>query len=162
MIQPTNIPRATPLRPLRRHMVLITLAGLFPFAAISIEYYFILGSIWFHKIYYVFGFLLCIFLITTIVAAETSILCCYIMLCAEDYHWWWPSFLASGSAAFYIFLISGVFFATKIPVTGVVSALIYILWTLLACFLLFLALGAIGFLASFFFVCFIYNRLSVV
>jgi hypothetical protein len=28
MIQPTNIPRATPLRPLRRHMVLITLAGL--------------------------------------------------------------------------------------------------------------------------------------
>lgn len=33
------------------------LVGILPFGAISVELYFIMSSIWFHKVYYMFGFL---------------------------------------------------------------------------------------------------------
>jgi transmembrane 9 superfamily member 2/4 len=108
-----------------------------------------------------FGFLLVSFLLTIIVCAETSIICCYFMLRAEDYHWWWRSFLASGSAAIYAFATSGIIFAKHVPVTGLTNFLIYTLWTLVICSTLFLALGTIGFLASFLFVRAIYNRIRL-
>ena len=157
-----SIPKMIPPVPLLvRPKFSIPLAGLLPFTAIAIEYYFIFTSIWFHKVYYMFGFPLIIFLITVIVCAETSIICCYFMLCAEDYHWWWRSFLVSGSAAVYAFVTSGLIFAKNMPMTGLTNSLIYILWTLGICFTLFLALGTIGFLASFMFIITIYNRLRI-
>jgi transmembrane 9 superfamily protein 2/4 len=33
------------------------LVGILPFGAIFVELYFIMNSIWFHKVYYMFGFL---------------------------------------------------------------------------------------------------------
>lgn len=33
------------------------LVGILPFGAISVELYFIMSSIWIHKVYYMFGFL---------------------------------------------------------------------------------------------------------
>ena len=43
------------------------LSGLLPFAAIFVELYFIMNSIWFHKAYYMFGFLfVCYFIMVRI------------------------------------------------------------------------------------------------
>jgi transmembrane 9 superfamily protein 2/4 len=57
--------------------------GILPFGAIFIELYFIMSSIWSHKVYYVFGFLFLVFSVLTITCSEVSILMCYFHLCSE-------------------------------------------------------------------------------
>ena len=52
---------------------LITLAGVLPFGAVFVELFFIVSSIWQHKFYYMFGFLLLVFLIFCITCAEVSV-----------------------------------------------------------------------------------------
>jgi len=57
-VRTNQIPRQIPpsqtyLRPIPSML----LAGILPFGAIFVELYFIMNSIWFHKVYYMFGFL---------------------------------------------------------------------------------------------------------
>src|SRR5579859_1142665 len=57
-VRTNQIPRQIPeqvvyLRPIPS----ILLSGVLPFGAIFVEFYFIMNSIWFHKAYYMFGFL---------------------------------------------------------------------------------------------------------
>ena len=63
------------------------MGGILPFGAIYIELYFIFNSIWFHRIYYVFGFLFLVFVILVVTVSEITILMAYFHLCTEDYHW---------------------------------------------------------------------------
>jgi transmembrane 9 superfamily protein 2/4 len=80
----------------------VLMGGILPFGCIFIQLFFILNSIWGHKLYYVFGFLFLVFVILCVTVVESTILLCYFHLCAENYHWWWRSFLSSGSVVFYI------------------------------------------------------------
>jgi transmembrane 9 superfamily protein 2/4 len=48
-------------------------AGVLPFGAVFVELFFIVSSIWQHKFYYMFGFLLLVFLIFCITCAEVSV-----------------------------------------------------------------------------------------
>ena len=63
-VRTNQIPRQIPeqvvyLRPIPA----ILLSGVLPFGAIFVELYFIMNSIWFHKAYYMFGFLfICYFI----------------------------------------------------------------------------------------------------
>jgi|SRR5579859_5909166 len=63
-VRTNQIPRQIPeqvvyLRPIPS----ILLSGVLPFGAIFVELYFIMNSIWFHKAYYMFGFLfICYFI----------------------------------------------------------------------------------------------------
>ena len=85
-VQP--IPRMIPDQPWHLNPILsVLLGGIVPFGAIFIELFFILTSIWMHKFYYVFGFLLLVFVILIFTCAEISIVMCYFHLCTEDYHW---------------------------------------------------------------------------
>lgn len=63
------------------------LAGVLPFGAIFVELYFILNSLWFHKLYYAIGFLFICFGIMIMTCSTVTILMVYFLLCAESYHW---------------------------------------------------------------------------
>ena len=93
------------------------MGGVLPFGAIFIELYFIMNSIWYHRIYYVFGFLFLVFAILILTCSEVTILMCYFHLCAEDYRWWWRSFFTSAASAIYVFLYSILYFTTKLSMT---------------------------------------------
>ncbi|KAJ3196541.1 hypothetical protein HK101_008550 [Irineochytrium annulatum] len=83
-VKTNQIPRQVPSQPLYLNTWISALiGGILPFGAIFIELYFIMNSIWFHRIYYVFGFLMLVFMILIVTCAEVSILLCYFHLCSE-------------------------------------------------------------------------------
>ncbi|TPX75140.1 hypothetical protein CcCBS67573_g03604 [Chytriomyces confervae] len=161
-VRVNQIPRQIPeqlfyLKPL----VVVLMGGILPFGAIFIELYFIMNSIWFHKVYYVFGFLFLVFLILIITCSEVAVLLCYFHLCAEDYHWWWKSFFTSGASAFYFYVYGIVYYFTKLKYEQFTSSVLYFGWTAVMAFGLFSLTGTIGFVACFLFVHRIYGSIKV-
>eukprot|EP01059_Diplonema_ambulator_P033060 TRINITY_DN6763_c0_g1_i1.p1 TRINITY_DN6763_c0_g1~~TRINITY_DN6763_c0_g1_i1.p1 ORF type:complete len:620 (+),score=175.03 TRINITY_DN6763_c0_g1_i1:122-1981(+) len=140
----------------------ILCGGVLPFGAVFIELFFILTSIWMHRIYYVFGFLLLVFIILCITCAEITIVMCYFQLCAEDYHWWWRSFFTSGSSGLYVFLYSiFYFFTSTLKMTRFTAILIFFGYMAVISYIFFIITGAIGFVACFWFVRKIYSSIHV-
>jgi transmembrane 9 superfamily protein 2/4 len=135
--------------------------GILPFGAIFIELYFILNSIWFHKIYYVFGFLFLVFGILIVTCAEVTILMCYFHLCAEDYHWWWRAFLTSGASAVYIFGYSVMYYFSTLQIKSFTSMVLYFGWTAIMSVMFFVLSGAIGFFSTMAFVRKIYGSIKI-
>ncbi|KAF9110044.1 hypothetical protein BGX27_006852 [Mortierella sp. AM989] len=161
-VRANQIPRQIPdqvfyLRPIPSMMI----GGILPFGAIFIELYFILNSIWFHKIYYVFGFLFLVFGILILTCAEVTILMCYFHLCAEDYHWWWRAFFTSGASAIYIFLYSFMYYYTTLQIESFTSLVLYFGWTAIMSLVFFILSGAIGFFSTFIFVKKIYGSIKI-
>lgn len=148
-----QIPRHIPAPHWASHpIVLFLAAGSLPFGTIFVELYFAMTSIWQGYFYYIFGFLFLVAFLTIIITVEVSIVCTYVQLCAEDYHWWWRSFYRGGSIAIYIFLYSiGFLFNTLHNLSGVLPVILYLSYTCLMAWCLSLAMGAIGFLASYIF-----------
>ncbi|KAF9578543.1 hypothetical protein BGW38_005602 [Lunasporangiospora selenospora] len=139
----------------------VMIGGILPFGAIFIELYFILNSIWFHKIYYVFGFLFLVFGILILTCAEVTILMCYFHLCAEDYHWWWRAFFTSGASAFYIFGYSVLYYFSTLQIKSFTSMVLYFGWTAIMSLMFFVLSGAIGFFSTFLFVRKIYSSIKI-
>jgi transmembrane 9 superfamily protein 2/4 len=139
----------------------VLVGGVLPFGSVFIEVFFIMSSVWMHKFYYVFGFIALVFLILIISCAEISIVMCYFQLCSTNYHWWWRSFFTAGSSAFYIFLYSIVYFATKMDITEVVPTILYFGYMFLSCFIAMVLTGTIGFVSSFWFVRKIYAAVKI-
>ncbi|KAF9925086.1 hypothetical protein FBU30_005079 [Linnemannia zychae] len=161
-VRANQIPRQIPdqvfyLRPIPSMLI----GGILPFGAIFIELYFILNSIWFHKIYYVFGFLFLVFGILIMTCAGVTILMCYFHLCAEDYHWWWRAFFTSGASAVYIFLYSVMYYFTTLHINSFTSIVLYFGWTAIMSIMFFILSGAIGFFATFAFVRKIYGSIKI-
>ncbi|KAI9352707.1 hypothetical protein BDR26DRAFT_849725 [Obelidium mucronatum] len=105
-----QIPREIPPQSMiLQTWVTCLMSGVIPFAAIYIELYFIMNSIWFHQVYYMFGFLFLVFLILATTASEIAILVCYNHLCAEDWRWAWRSFLGPAMSGLYMLLFSIVY-----------------------------------------------------
>jgi transmembrane 9 superfamily protein 2/4 len=147
VIQPvkTNqIPRQIPDQPLYlKFLPTILVGGILPFGAIFIELYLIMNSLWFHKLYYVFGFLFVVFVVLSITCAEIAILLAYFHLCSENYNWWWRSFLTSGTTGFYAFLYSVIFFISRLKHISAVSAVIYFGWAIVTSAFIFILTGKI-------------------
>ncbi|KAJ1674734.1 Transmembrane 9 super member 2 [Spiromyces aspiralis] len=137
------------------------MGGVLAFMSIFVELYFIMTSIWFHKIYYVFGFLFIVFIILVITCAEVAILVTYFHLCIEDYHWWWRSFFTSGASAFYVMAYSIYFYYTNLHLATFTSAVLYFGWSFVISFLFFILTGTIGFTASYWFVRKIYKSIKI-
>ncbi|KAG0000480.1 hypothetical protein BGZ80_004530 [Entomortierella chlamydospora] len=161
-VRANQIPRQIPdqvfyLRPIPSMLI----GGVLPFGAIFIELYFILNSIWFHKIYYVFGFLFLVFGILVLTCAEVTILMCYFHLCAEDYHWWWRAFFTSGASAFYIFAYSVMYYFSTLQIGSFTSMVLYFGWTAIMSLMFFVLSGAIGFFSTFMFVRKIYGSIKI-
>ncbi|KAJ3285291.1 hypothetical protein HK104_009567 [Borealophlyctis nickersoniae] len=161
-VRTNQIPRQIPEQPfyLRKLPSALT-GGILPFGAIFIELYFIMNSIWFHRIYYVFGFLFIVFLILILTCSEVTILMCYFHLCGEDYHWWWRAFLTSGASAFYVFLYGAWYYYTRLTLDDAASTVLYFGWTFVMSLLFFVLTGTIGFFACFMFVRKIYASIKI-
>jgi transmembrane 9 superfamily protein 2/4 len=83
-----QIPRQVPDQP--RYLSLpiaMALGGILPFGALFIELFYIMNSVWSHRVFYVFGFLLVVYLILGLTCTLVSIIFCYFQLCAENYYW---------------------------------------------------------------------------
>ncbi|EDQ87579.1 uncharacterized protein MONBRDRAFT_37855 [Monosiga brevicollis MX1] len=137
------------------------MGGILPFGCIFIQLFFILNSIWGHKLYYVFGFLFLVFIILVITTVESTILLCYFHLCSENYHWWWRSFLTGGAPAIYLFIYELIFYFRRMEVEGYASLMLYAGYSLIASIIFFVMSGTVGFLGCFAFVRRIYDVIKV-
>lgn len=161
-VRTNQIPRQIPPQPTYLKLIpSVLLAGILPFGAIFVELYFILNSIWFHKLYYMFGFLFLCYGLMVITSAAVTILMTYFMLTSENYHWQWRSFFLSGSPSFYIFVHSIVIWMSKLSLGGFTSNVLYLGYSLLISLIFFILTGSIGFIATFFFVRRIYSSIKI-
>ncbi|KAK7957240.1 uncharacterized protein PG986_006462 [Apiospora aurea] len=137
------------------------LVGILPFGAIFVELYFIMSSIWFSKIYYMFGFLFLCYGLMIITCAAVTVLMVYFLLCAENYNWQWRSFLAAGMSAGYIFANALIYLVSKLSLGGLTGTVLYIGYSALLSFLFFILTGSIGFFSSWWFVQKIYSSIKI-
>ncbi|KAI7216863.1 endosomal P24A protein-like protein [Hortaea werneckii] len=161
-VRTNQIPRQIPpasgyLRPFPS----IFIVGLLPFGAIFVELYFIMNSLWSHRIYYMFGFLFLSFGLLIVTSAAVTILMIYFVLCAENYHWQWRAFASSGASAVYVFAYSLLYWARMLKFSSFTGGLLYMGYSLLISFLWFVMTGTIGFFATWLFVHRIYSSLKV-
>lgn len=180
-IKATTVPRQIPLQAwYTRSLQAVLLAGLLPFAVIFIELLFVFRSVWQDKsgYYYVFGFLAVVSAVLIVAVMETTIIAVYIQLCAEvsseialsclqmtdiaqNYHWWWQSFFVGGSSAAWIFLYCIYYHINHLHIQGVLSTLLFFVYSFLACLVYGLLTGTIGFLTAYAFVRRIYGAIKV-
>ncbi|KAI3691389.1 hypothetical protein L2E82_49748 [Cichorium intybus] len=151
-VRTNQIPREVP--PQRfPSWILVLGAGTLPFGTLFIELFFIMSSIWLGRVYYVFGFLFIVLILLVTVCAEVSLVLTYMHLCVEDWRWWWKSFFASGSVSLYVFLYSINYLVFDLKtLSGPVSAMLYLGYSIFMVSAMLLATGAVGFLTSFLFV----------
>jgi transmembrane 9 superfamily protein 2/4 len=117
------------------------LVGILPFGAIFVELYFIMSSIWFSKVYYMFGFLFLCYGLMVITCAAVTVLMVYFLLCSENYHWHWRAFMTAGASAFYVFLNALIYLVTKLQLGGLAGTVLYIGYSALISFLFFILTG---------------------
>ncbi|KAK5633481.1 hypothetical protein RRF57_009195 [Xylaria bambusicola] len=135
---PRQIPPSTTyLKPIPSML----LVGILPFGAIFVELYFIMSSIWFSRIYYMFGFLFLCYGLMIITCAAVTILMVYFLLCAENYHWQWRAFLAAGMSAGYVFVNALIYLVSKLSLGGLSGTVLYIGYSALLSFLFFILSG---------------------
>jgi transmembrane 9 superfamily protein 2/4 len=173
---PRQIPPSTTyMRPIPSML----LVGILPFGAIFVELYFIMSSIWFSKVYYMFGFLFLCYGLMIITCAAVTVLMVYFLLCSENYHWHWRAFTTAGASAFYVFANALIYWVTKLQLGGLAGSVLYIGYSALISFLFFIltgmpnlsnqafasllmfTLGSIGFFASWAFVQKIYGSIKI-
>lgn len=161
-VRTNQIPRQIPPQPKSLKLFpTVALAGILPFGAIFIEIYYIYNSLWFHKIYYMFGFLFMCYFLMIITTATVTILLTYFLLCAENYQWQWRAFIASGACSFYIFLHAIIYLICQLSLGGFTSNVLYLGYSILITFIAFVLTGSIGFIASFFFIRKIYASIKI-
>jgi len=122
------------------------LTSLLPFGAIFVELYFIMTSLWTNKIYYMFGFLFICYGLMIITTAATTVLLVYFLLCAENYRWHWRSFAGAGMTGGYVFLNALLFWATRVSFGGLTGAVLYVGYSALIGFVVFILTGAFHFI----------------
>ncbi|CAO3646862.1 unnamed protein product [Cunninghamella blakesleeana] len=161
-VRTNQIPRQIPDQPAYlRSWPSILMGGTLPFGAIFIEMYFIMNSIWFHRIYYGIGFLFLVFLVLVLTCSQVTILMCYFHLCNEDYHWSWRAFLTSGAAGFYVFLYSIYYYFNKLAIDTFTSTILYLGYSSIISILLTVMTGSIGYLACLLFLQRIFASIKV-
>ena len=160
-VRTNQIPREIPSRKYPSWLLILG-AGTLPFGTLFIELFFILSSIWLGRFYYVFGFLLIVLSLLVIVCAEVSVVLTYMHLCVEDWRWWWKAFFASGSVALYVFLYSIHYLVFELQsLSGPVSAILYLGYSLIMATAIMLSTGTIGFLTSFYFVHYLFSSVKI-
>ena len=115
--------------------------GILPFAAIFIELFFIMNSLWSNRIYYMFGFLFLSFGLLAVTSAAVTIMAIYFLLCAENYHWQWRAFASSGASAGYVFAYCLIYWARRLSFSTFTGGLLYLGYSALISFLWFVMTG---------------------
>jgi transmembrane 9 superfamily member 2/4 len=141
-VRTNQIPRQIPpaisyLRPIPS----LLLVGALPFGAIFVELFFIMNSLWFSKIYYMFGFLFLCYGLMIMTCAAVTVMFVYYMLCAENHRWQWRAFNSAGAGAVFIFAFSIFYWIWRLRFAGFSSAVLYVGYSALISFLFFILTG---------------------
>lgn len=137
-----QIPRQIPpVRGYLRPVPSVLLVGILPFGAIFVELYFIMSSIWFSRIYYMFGFLFLCYGLMIVTSACVTTLMIYFVLCAENYRWQWRAFWTSGASAGYVFAYAMLYWMRTLSFSSWTSGVLYLGYTLLISALWFVLTG---------------------
>ncbi|KAI9253680.1 hypothetical protein EDC94DRAFT_619447 [Helicostylum pulchrum] len=161
-VRTNQIPRQIPEQPTYlRSIPSILMGGILPFGAIFIELYFIMNSIWFHKIYYGIGFLFLVFGVLILTCSQVAILMCYFHMCGEDYHWSWRAFLTAGATGFYAYAYSFLYYFTKLDINSFTSTVLYFGYSSIISVLLAIMTGSIGYLSCLLFLRKIFSSIKV-
>ena len=139
---------------------LVWITGLIPFAAIFIEFIYVMASLWRDQIYYLFGFLWVALNVLIIVSSEVSIIVVYLCLCKGDYKWWWKSFFIGGSTAIYIIGYS-VYYFFYLNITRLSTMFIYFGAMTIFSSAIFLICGSLSTLFTFMFLIKIYSMIKI-
>lgn len=143
-VRTNQIPRQVPDQPLyMQPLSSIIMGGILPFGAIFIELYFIMNSIWFHRIYYGIGFLFLVFAVLVMTCSLIAVLMCYFHMCNEDYHWSWRAFFTAGATGVYVYIYSFLYYFTKLNINTFTSAVLYFGYSSMISALLFVMTGNI-------------------
>ncbi|KDQ21805.1 hypothetical protein BOTBODRAFT_99067 [Botryobasidium botryosum FD-172 SS1] len=137
------------------------LSGILPFGAAFVELYFVLSSLFASRAYYAFGFLALTAGVVALTTATVTILFTYFVLCAEDYRWHWRAFVTGGGSAFWLFAYGIFYWASRLSLDSMTSAVLYLGYLFLLCLLDFLVTGTIGFLATYWAVRKLYSAIRV-
>ncbi|KAI8094628.1 hypothetical protein BDF21DRAFT_355377 [Thamnidium elegans] len=161
-VRTNQIPRQIPEQPTYlRSIPSILMGGILPFGAIFIELYFIMNSIWFHKIYYGIGFLFLVFGVLILTCSQVTILMCYFHMCGEDYHWSWRAFLTAAATGFYAYAYSFLYYFTKLDINSFTSTVLYFGYSSIISVLLAIMTGSIGYLSCLYFLRKIFSSIKV-
>lgn len=157
-----NISREIPAAPwYRSALIHMAIGGFLPFSAISVELYYIFATVWGREVYTLYGILFVVFFILMSVTACISIALTYFQLSIEDYRWWWRSIFSSGSSGLFVFAYALFYYYKRSHMYGTLQTVEFFGYTLLACYIFFLMLGSVSFLASLRFVRYIYRNLKM-
>lgn len=160
-VRTNQIPRQIPPQPwYLRSLPLMLISGIFPFGSIAVEMYFIYSSLWFNRIYYMFGFLFFCFVLMILTTSLISVMTIYSTLCAENYQWQWKSLFIGGGCAIYVFLHSLMLTGGE-SLGGLTSMVLYVGYSIVISLIVFLCTGAVGFISSFIFVRQIYAQIKI-
>ncbi|KAI5965689.1 TMN2 [Candida pseudojiufengensis] len=160
-VRTNQIPRQIPQQPWYLKLIpIMFISGIFPFGSIAVEMYFIYSSLWFNKIFYMFGFLFFCFLLMTLTTSLITILMIYYTLCSENYKWQWKSICIGGGCAIYVFIHS-IFLTGGEKLGGLTSFVLYIGYSIVISLLVFLCCSSIGFISSLLFVRTIYAQIKI-
>ncbi|KAJ7084421.1 hypothetical protein B0H15DRAFT_396482 [Mycena belliarum] len=157
-----QIPRQIPPAPkYLRPWAAALLSGILPFGAAFVELYFVMSSLFASRAYYAFGFLALTAGIVGLTTATVTILFTYFILCAEEYRWHWRAFLTGGGSAFWLLAYGLFFWASRLSLDSLSSAILYLGYLFLLVLLDFLITGTIGFLASYWAVRRLYSSIRI-
>lgn len=160
-VRTNQIPRQIPTQPwYLKTFPMMLMSGIFPFGSIAVEMYFIYSSIWFNRIFYMFGFLFFCFLLMLLTTSLITVLMIYYSLCSENYKWQWKSFFVGGGCAIYV-LLHSLFLTRGQNLTGLTSIVLYFGYSLVVSLVVFLCCGAVGFITSFAFVRAIFSQIKI-
>jgi transmembrane 9 superfamily member 2/4 len=91
-----------------------------------VELIYIMKSIWFDRVYYMFGFLFICYGIMIMTCATATALMIYFVLCGEEYRWHWRAFFGSGMVGGYVFLNALGWWVGKLSLGGWTSNVLYL------------------------------------
>ena len=139
---------------------LIWITGLIPFAAIFIEFIYLMASLWREHIYYLFGFLWIALNVMIIISSEVSIIVVYLCLCKGDYNWYWKSFFIGGSPVIYIMGYS-LYYFFYLNITRFSTMVIYFCAMSFFASGIFLICGGLSTVVTYFFLIKIYSMIKI-
>lgn len=159
-VKVNQIQRQIPPQPkYMKTLYLSLIGGIFPFGAIAIEMYFIYNSLWFNRIYYMFGFLFFCFILMLVTCMLVTLLLIYFSLCSENYNWQWKSFFVSGGISIYVFLHAIIL--SKLNLGGLTSIILYLGYSFVIAALIGIMCGALGFLSTMYLTLHMYGQIKV-
>ncbi|KAI9018079.1 Endomembrane protein 70-domain-containing protein [Phycomyces nitens] len=161
-VRPSSIARIIPPKQwYQRPMSSIALAGVLPFAVLSMTYHEWLNSIWNGNMVLSMDQAFWTFSLYATTVAEITVVLVFFQLCTEDYNWWWMSFASGAAPSLWMAGYGLVHYLTMTTNPSVVGGLVYAVHMLLGCFLVGVSSGALGFIGAYVMVRRIYSAVKV-